>query len=89
MRRRASCAALLVWIGLVAGAPTPATADSGKRRLCADKVAVWDSPSGFVIAYLYRPQKLKVLGTAHKRRWSLVRFDSGPRGWIPTSKICP
>ena len=88
MRRRASCAALLVSIGLAAGGPAPAAA-SGAKKLCADKVAVWDSPNGFVIAYLYRPQKLKVLGTAHKRRWSLVRFDSGPRGWIPTSKICP
>jgi hypothetical protein len=86
MRRRASWVALLVV--LMAGAPAPAMAASGTKRLCADKAAVWDSPGGFVIAYLYRPQTLKVLGTAHRRRWSLVRFDSGPRGWIPTSKIC-
>lgn len=87
MRRRASCVALLAV--LVAGAPAPATAASGtKKQLCADKVAVYDSPGGFVIAHLYRPQKLRVLGTAQRRRWSLVRFDSGPRGWIPTRKLC-
>ena len=87
MTRRVSCIALLLVVA--AGAPAPAAAASGTERLCVDKVAVYDSPGGFVIAHLYRPQKLRVLGTAKRRRWSLVRFDSGPRGWIPTSKICP
>jgi hypothetical protein len=89
---RAKTAALLASIGLAAAgahAPAAAASSSGKQRICVDKVAVWDSPGGFVIAHLYRPQKLRVLGTAHRRRWSLVRFDSGPRGWIPTSKLCP
>jgi len=86
---RARTALALVALGLAAaGAPAPAAAASGERRICVDKVAVWDSPGGFVIAYLYRPQTLKVLGTARRRTWSLVRFDDGPRGWIPTKKIC-
>jgi hypothetical protein len=91
---RARTAVLLASIGLAAaGAPAPAAAagsgsGSGDRKICVDKVAVWDSPGGFVIAYLYRPQTLRVLGTAQRRKWSLVRFDDGPRGWIPTNKIC-
>jgi hypothetical protein len=86
---RAAGAVLLASIGLAAaGAPAPAAASSRERRICVDKVAVWDSPGGFVIAYLYRPQTLRVLGTARHRTWSLVRFDTGPRGWIPTSRIC-
>ena len=31
-----------------------------------------------MIAYLYRPQTLRVLGTARRRTWSLVRFDRRP-----------
>jgi hypothetical protein len=84
---RASAAALAALVLAAAGAPAPAAA-SGDRRICVDKVAVSDAPGGFVIAYLYRPQTLRVLGTAQRRKWSLVRFDDGPRGWIPTSKIC-
>ena len=86
---RARTAALLVTLGLAAaGAPAPAAAASDERRICVDKVAVWDAPGGFVIAYLYRPQTLRVVGTAQKKKWSLVRFEDGPRGWIPTKKIC-
>ena len=72
----------------LAVAAAPAAAASGKRELCVDKVSVYDSPGGFVIAYLYRPQTLRVIGTARRRTWSLARFDDGPRGWIPTKKIC-
>jgi hypothetical protein len=71
-----------------AAAGAPRSAATSRARLCADRVAVYDTPGGFVIAHLYRPQRLRVLGTAHRRRWSLVRFDSGPRGWILTRRIC-
>ena len=86
---RASAAALAT-LALAAGASAPAAqaAPSGKRTICVDKVAVYDSPGGFAVAYLYRPQTLRVLGTARRRTWSLVHFDGGPRGWIPTSKLC-
>ncbi|WP_028063182.1 SH3 domain-containing protein [Solirubrobacter soli] len=73
---------------MLAVAATPAAAAAGNREICVDKVSVYDAPGGFVIAYLYRPQKLRVLGTARRKAWSLVRFDDGPRGWIPTRKIC-
>ena len=85
---RTSALALITLALAAAGAPAPAAAASGQREICVDKVSVWSSPGGFVIAYLYRPQTLRVLGTARHRTWSLVRFDDGPRGWIPTSKIC-
>ena len=87
--RTRALAALVTTVLAAAGAPAPAAASSsGKHEICVDKVSVWDAPGGFVIAYLYRPQKLRVIGTARRRTWSLVRFDDGPRGWIPTSKIC-
>jgi hypothetical protein len=85
---RASAATLAAFALVAAGAPAPPAAAAGTRTLCVDKVTVWDAPGGFAIAYLYRPQTLRVLGTARRRTWSLVRFDAGPRGWIPTTKIC-
>jgi hypothetical protein len=86
---RASALAPVTLALAAAGAPAPAAASSSaKHKICVDKVAVWDAPGGFVIAYLYRPQTLRVLGTARRRTWSLVRFENGPRGWIPTRKIC-
>ena len=84
MRALASAAVVLA----VAAGASPAAAASRSERLCVDRVAVRDSPAGFVIAHLYRPQQLRVLGTAQRRRWSLVRFDGGPRGWIPSRAIC-
>jgi hypothetical protein len=86
---RAKAAAFATLALAAAGAPAPAAASvSGNREICADRVSVYDGPGGFVIAYLYRPQRRRVISTARKRTWSLVRFDTGPRGWIPSSKIC-
>jgi hypothetical protein len=84
-RIRISC--LLVLALLVAA--TPASAASSSRRLCADRVPVWDSPDGFVIAHMYRPQHVRVLATTDHRRWSLVHFSGIElRGWILTRTLC-
>ena len=70
-------------------APAAAHA-AGEKRLCADRVSVWDSPDSFVIAHMYRPQRLRVLATTQHRQWALVHFLSGDlRGWILSGAICP
>ena len=89
MPRRASCAALLAGIVLAAGAPAPAAAASGSKRLCADKTAVFDSPGGFGDRAPVPPAEAPRAGHGAPSPLLLVRFDSGPRGWILTSKICP
>jgi hypothetical protein len=76
-----ACAVLLV-------AADPASA-AASRHLCADRVAVWDSPDGFVIAHMYRPQHVRVLATTDHRRWSLVHFSGVDlRGWILSRALC-
>jgi hypothetical protein len=89
-RLRTSCLVLAACAGLlVAAAPASATATASSRRLCADRVPVWDSPDGFVIAHMYRPQHVRVLATTDHRRWSLVHFsDTELRGWILTRTLC-
>ena len=67
----------------------PASASAGKREICVDKVSVYDSPGRMHDRLPVPPAvRLRVIGTARPETWSLVRFDDGPRGWIPTKKIC-
>lgn len=58
------------------------------RSLCADRVTVRDAPYGYAIGYLYRPQKLAVLGRPVDR-WVLIRAREGLMGWIPNGALCP
>jgi hypothetical protein len=84
---------------LLLGAPAPsraATVAARKppvRSLCADTVTVRDSPRGYAIGHLAKPQKLKVLvrSRAGKAPWVLVRAappDDDLTGWIPEGALC-
>jgi hypothetical protein len=75
---------------LVAAGTRPAAAHAASaQRLCADRVSVWDSPDGFVVAHVFRPQRMRVLATTDHRHWSLVHFeDVDLRGWILSRAIC-
>jgi hypothetical protein len=87
-RVRTSYVVLLACAGLLIAAG-PASATTSSRHLCADRVPVWDSPDGFVIAHMYRPQHVRVLATTEHRRWSLVHFSGVDlRGWILTRTLC-
>jgi SH3-like domain-containing protein len=83
-------AALALAVGLA-----PATASAKPqplppptRSLCVDRVTVRDAPYGYAIGYLYRPQKLAVLGRPVDR-WVLIRAHEGLMGWIPKRALCP
>jgi hypothetical protein len=66
-----------------------AVADAAQRRsLCSRTANLRDSPDGFVIGRLSRPQRLLVLRRSANRRWAHVRVQSGLRGWIPSSSVC-
>ena len=76
---------LLVVVVTLALAP-PATAST--RRLCARSAALRDSPEGFVIGRLYRPQRLRYIRRSANRHWALVRTRSAVAGWIPYRSLC-
>ena len=66
-----------------------ATADAASnRRLCARVAALRDSPEGFVIGRLYRPQRLRLQRRSANRRWALVVTRSGVAGWVPSGSLC-
>jgi hypothetical protein len=85
MRRVATLALVLVL--LVTLTPTdPAAAST--RRLCARVAALRDSPKGFVIARLRRPQTLRYVRRSADRRYALVRTKTGLVGWIGARSLC-
>lgn len=79
-------ALVLLLLLLMASAP-PAHAAS-TRRLCAHSAILRDSPEGFVIGRLYRPQRLRYIRRSANRRWALVRTRHGLAGWIPYRSLC-
>ena len=71
---------------LMVSVPTAHAAST--RRLCARTALLRDSPEGFVIGRLYRPQRLRYVRRSANRRWALVRTRAGLVGWIPHRSLC-
>ena len=68
--------------------PLPPPMPASTRRLCASSAILRDSPEGFVIGRLYRPQRLRYIRRSANRRWALVRTRSGLAGWIRYRSLC-
>jgi hypothetical protein len=58
------------------------------RTLCADRTVLRDSPGGFVIGHLYRPQALLVMLHDDGDDWSFVQVSTGAQGWVATRTLC-
>ena len=67
--------------------PAPAAA-AARHALCSAQANLRDSPDGFVIGRLRRPQRLTVLRRSANRRWTHVRVQSGLSGWLPSGSVC-
>ena len=65
--------AVLALMLLLLMASAPAAQASSTRRLCARSAILRDSPEGFVIGRLYRPQRLRYIRRSANRHWALVR----------------
>ena len=84
MRRPLVAVLLMLVVTLTLAVPAAAST----RRLCARSAALRDSPEGFVIARLYRPQRLRYVRRSANRRWALVRTRAGVAGWITYRSLC-
>jgi len=84
MRRPLVAVLLMVLVTLTLAVPAAAST----RRLCARSAALRDSPEGFVIGRLYRPQRLRYVRRSANRRWALVRTRAGVAGWISYRSLC-
>ena len=81
-------APVLVLLMLLVTLALAAPAAAATRRLCARSATLRDSPEGFVIARLYRPQRLRYHRRSANRRWALVSTRAGVAGWIPYRSLC-
>jgi hypothetical protein len=84
--RRPLVAVLLIMVLATLIPAVPAAAST--RRLCARSAVLRDSPEGFVIGRLYKPQRLRYVRRSANRRWALVRTRAGVAGWIPYRSLC-
>jgi hypothetical protein len=87
--RRAPLTTLAVLGLLLAFTGPAASADAATTRsLCARTAVLRDSPEGFVIGRLHRPQRLRLQRRSANRRWALVITRGGAVGWIPARSLC-
>jgi hypothetical protein len=81
-------APVLVLLMLLTCLALAAPAAASTRRLCARSALLRDSPEGFVIGRLYRPQRLRYVRRSATRHWALIRTPAGVAGWIPYRSLC-
>jgi hypothetical protein len=63
---------------LLLAAAVPVEQGASTRRLCARSATLRDSPQGFVIGRLYRPQRLRYF----RRNADRMLTDTGATGWV-------
>ncbi len=84
-RRSASVALAASLLALLAAGSASASAS---RKLCFARTVLRDSPGGFVIGHLVRPQTLLVLLHDVSGGWSYVRVRTGTQGWVASRALC-
>jgi hypothetical protein len=85
--RPAALTAVVVAVALSATLAPSAHAVT-TRSLCAPTAVLLDSPEGFAIAHLRRPERLEVRRRSANRRWALVVTRNGTVGWLPVKRLC-
>lgn len=87
--RRAALTALIVALVISVALATTAEAEAAAiRNLCAPAAVLRESPNGFVIARLQRPERLQLQRRSANRRWALVITRHGLAGWLPATILC-
>jgi hypothetical protein len=85
--RPTALTALVVALALIATLAPSADAAT-MRSLCAPTAVLLDSPEGFAIAHLRRPERLEVRRRSANGRWALVVTGRGTVGWLPVNRLC-
>ena len=47
-----------------------------------------NSPDGFVVGYLFRPDPVRVLRRSANRRWVRIDTANELRGWVRSRYLC-
>jgi hypothetical protein len=79
---------LVCAVAAALGNVMPVDAATKRRELCVKRATLRDSPHGFTIGYLHRPETVQVVHYAATGRWASVRVRTGRSGWLLTSSFC-
>ena len=86
---RAAAAALLVAIAVCALFPRAEALAAERGRVCSVyRAPVLNSPDGFVVGYLFRPDPVRILRRSANRRWVRITTSQELRGWVRARYVC-
>ena len=86
---RLAALALLLALALTALVPSADALAAERGRVCSVfRAPVLNSPDGFVVGYLFRPDPVQILRRSANRRWMRVTTSQELRGWVRARYIC-
>ena len=90
LTRAARGAALALLLSLMpALIPSEQALAAERARVCkVYRAPVLNSPDGFVVGYLFRPDPVRVLGRSANRRWTRILTSDELRGWVRARYLC-
>lgn len=87
MSRAALAALLAVVLSLTATAAQASAAE--RARICkVYRAPVLNSPDGFVVGYLFRPDPVRILRRSANRAWVRIDTANELRGWVRSRYLC-
>jgi hypothetical protein len=86
---RAAALALLLALFVAALVPSADALAAERGRVCkVYRAPVLNSPDGFVVGYVFRPDPVRILRRSANRRWLRVVTSQELRGWVRARYIC-
>jgi hypothetical protein len=86
---RAAVLALLLALAISALVPSAEALAAERGRVCnVYRAPVLNSPDGFVVGYLFRPDPVRILRRSANRGWMRITTSHELRGWVRARYIC-
>jgi hypothetical protein len=86
---RTAAATLLVAIAVCAVFPRAEALAAERGHVCSVyRAPVLNSPDGFVVGYLFRPDPVRILRRSANRRWVRITTSQELRGWVRARYVC-
>ena len=89
VRARGAALALLLALTLPAAFPHAQAQAAQRARICnVVRTPVLNSPDGFVVGYLFRPDPVVLVRRTADRRWARIPTSDELRGWVRARYLC-
>jgi hypothetical protein len=86
---RGAALAVVLALALPAALPSAQARAAESARVCSVyRAPVLNSPDGFVVGYLFRPDPVLVSRRSANRRWARIVTSDELRGWVRARYLC-